>query len=447
VAEDTGAVADGLPDVYRESVRRVDLEGLSADLKLHVGLGDFTDDLPVSDLVFLLVAASDDVANLDTDVCVRFTERLLEILVLQGAGRSFDSVQQFVRATEEVLNRCAERGAEVWSGYLLLSRFHGMRADGRTGRYRALRAAADAAHRPRAAILCLLHIAQFHIDFSEYSLAVRTIDTAYRIAFDDDAADLLVLIEAHRGIAQYYRSHRRAAAHFAAVLSLTEDGPMTDEFRDAKRLAHHYLGRILAERSSSGPAGLKHLIVSWERYGDPTADAKELGYHHLRVGEVLVRLGAGSQAELHFGLASQAFQDLQEATGLAHLYFARSQFFLRSPDRVDAVAAAESELRQAIAVSTAEGFSRGLVLFNVQLTMLYLRDLRLRPALGTFSAAVRALLHSEGDGLTSFLLFVRSRLASVGGQAKPDVDSSWSGICPCRHHGGADGLGLDSETL
>jgi hypothetical protein len=292
----------------------------------------------------------------------------------------------------------------------------------------------------------LLHIAQFHIDFSEYAAAMRTLDTAQRIAFDDDAADLLVLIEALRGVAQFYRSHRRAEAQFAAVLSVAEDGPMSDELRDAKRLAHHYLGRILAERSDSGPAGLRHLVVSWERYGDPTSDAKELGYHHLRVGEALVRLGAGSQAELHFGLASEAFQDLHEATGLAHLYCARSRLFLHLPDRVDAVAAAETELRRAIAVAAAEGFSRGLVLFNVQLTVLCLKDLRLGSAVGAFSAAARALLRSEGDGPASFLLFVRSRLASFGVQTKPDADGSWNRICPCHRHGGADGVGLVSET-
>jgi hypothetical protein len=273
--------------------------------------------------------------------------------------------------------------------------------------------------------------AQFCIDISDYRRAHLILDRCDRvIATSSKQHPYSRRLAAVRGTAFFYRDENRAMECFRQAMMAPGELASPDDHL-ATAVAIHFIGRIQHSKGNHASA-LAHLVLA-ERLKEVVAiEGTQVGFFHLRVGEILLGRGRRDQGLAHFEEAGRIFHTVrQRSSAEAQLDAMLAQVARKDGD----LNRAALLLSRAVESARRDDFVRGELVF---LWWLLLIQIRIKPsaAARTATRATRLAVSRELGGLRWLIRQIRSRISSRTG---PSIDSE-PVSCPCPLH---DALPMD----
>ncbi|RKN51217.1 hypothetical protein D7223_05830 [Micromonospora endolithica] len=371
--------------------------------------------------------------GLDSPRFIEYLDRIIDRMNNEGAGADFRNRQEFMDLLERTIDKLRSQGRPTSNLLLALARYHGLLAGRAEARLACIESAIeDSEGRVEDRVRALLALVELYVEGSKYSQARSVLDQCERLAATTPAGRMLMpLIIAQQGIICFYDDHTRALSHFRRVAELAGGDHMpTRDCHRALALSNHFSGRICAAGGRYVEA-LQYLVDGQRHKESVAQEHKQLGYYHLRLGEILLNLGQVSLAKQHLEHSGALFERMQEwGSAKAQLNAALARVKAHEGD----VVTAQRLLRSAIDASVRDGFQRGRLKYAVDLGRLQLVSGQVLAGVSTLLSVARIALGTDNrESLQMMLLFVRdSRRISIRRHARTGDQRGYG--CPCDMH-------------
>lgn len=353
-----------------------------------------------------------------------FTERLVQVVTNLGRDGEFPEDTQFLQLIEQVATVLHEHDQSTVDILLECARYSASASVGSARRValidRAVAEARDDDERLRA----LRVKALFCIDISGYGVAHLILDRCDAMIANSPEHPFRQQLAAARGTAYFYRDEVRAMECFRQAVTPPGELASADDHL-ATAVALHYTGRIELSRGHHAQA-LACLVLA-ERIKEVVAiEGTQVGFFHLRLGEILLDRGRRDQGVSHFEEAGRIFHTVRQRSSAEAQLDAALARLARIDGDLDR---ATFLLNRATESARRDNFVRGELLFLSQLLMVQLRTKPLAAARTVIRAAHLATSRELG-GLRWVTRQIRSRTSS---RAAPPADGP-SISCPCPLH-------------
>jgi tetratricopeptide (TPR) repeat protein len=350
--------------------------------------------LGVDSLVAILEKAVEgDSAHYD-DELISYVGALVEVLANVGRGNQPHREEGLVELFEATLTQLFARGSRTADIRLMLARYSSALSNGGRQRFGIICAAIGESRDTDEKLRAVLVLAKYYIDISDYNNAYRYLDECEALA-EEARNGALEAFDIHttRGIGLFYNDIRLARRSLARGVSF-ELAPHYPTVCRATATALHYLGRIQATRGDHTGA-LIFLVAAQHFKGTLNLESAQLGYYHLRTGEILVAAGNTHAGKDHLVHAGRLFHNVHHrSTAEAQLNSTLAGIAAAEGD----AGRAEKLLHDAVASARRDNYPRGELLFTLQILLVQLRR-------GAVAAAIK----------TAFRLMKIARGAEYGG--------------------------------
>ncbi|ADJ44191.1 hypothetical protein AMES_2368 [Amycolatopsis mediterranei S699] len=400
---------------------------------LRTALADGQFPMRVDSLVAVLrTATKGDSARYD-DELVPYVGALVEILANVGRGNQPHREEGLIELFETTLTQLHARGNRTTDIRLLLARYSAALSNGGRRRLEIIRSAISESRDADEKLRAVLVLAKYHIDISDYDAAFRYLDECEALA-EEAGTGRFEIYDVHttRGIALFYNNIRLARHSLARGVSceLASSSPAVCR---ATASALHYLGRIQATRGDHRGA-LTHVVAAQHIKDTLNPESGQLGFFHLRTGEILLAAGNTSAGKDHLREAGRLFHDVHSrSTAEAQLNSTLAGVAAAEGN----TAAAEKLLHEALASARRDNYPRGELLFSLQIFLLQLRRGTLIAAVKTATGVIGVVRRTEPGEWR--WIFRRVRVSSFafllaflrpGKRAEPPSPPQ----CPCPIH-------------
>jgi tetratricopeptide (TPR) repeat protein len=378
--------------------------------------------------------AHERAAGLQDGSLAAYAAQLVQVVTNLGRGIEFPEDGEFLALIEQValaLGRHRHSTVDLW---LECARYVAQTSVGSARRAAMIDRAIAEAHDDDERLRALRTKASYYIDISAYRDAHRALDRCDAIVAADTATPGIryhtYQLAATRGVVYFYRNEKLALEYFRRAIASPGDLD-NGEARTATAGAIHFTGRIQLARGHPS-AGLACLILA-ENLKEPAAiEGTQVGFYHLRVGEVLVDHRMRDQGMWHFEQAGRTFHAVrQRSTAEAQLDAALARV-ARADGDLDR---ARALLDRAIQSARRDAFIRGEVMFRMQMIPLQLRTKPLAAVASAFRIAQLTGAH-ERSSIPWLIRQLRRHATGLFGTRAPLRQIS----CPCPAH---DALSTD----
>lgn len=361
-----------------------------------------------------------------------FAERLVQVVTNLGRDGDFPEDAQFLRLVEQVVTVLHRNGQSTVGILLECARYTASASVGSARRIALIDRAVVEARSDDERLRALRVKALFYIDISDYRNAHLILDRCdAMIVTSSQPHPYLRQIAAARGTAFFYREEIRAMECFRQALMEPGELESPDDYL-ATAVALHFIGRIRLSKGDHASA-LACLVLA-ERLSEVVAiEGTQVGFFHLRVGEILVGRGRRDQGLSHFEQAGRIFHTVrQRSSAEAQLDAALAQLARADGDFERAALL----LGRAVESARRDGFVRGELVFLWRLLLVQIRTKPLA-AVRTATRATRLAVSRELGGVRWLIGQIRSRTFGRAGQS---VGSAPLVSCPCSLH---DSMSMD----
>ncbi|UOX93092.1 hypothetical protein MUY14_21640 [Amycolatopsis sp. FBCC-B4732] len=353
-----------------------------------------------------------------------FTERLVQVVTNLGRDGEFPEDAQFLRLIEQVATVLHDNGQSTVDILLECARYSASASVGSARRVALIDRAVTEARDDDERLRALRVKALFCIDISDYGTAHLILDRCDAMIAGSPRHPFRRQLAAARGTAYFYRDEDRAMECFRQAVTPPSELASADDHL-ATAVALHFTGRIELSRGHHEKA-LACLVLA-ERIKEAVAvEGTQVGFFHLRVGEILVSRGEREQGMSHFEEAGRIFHTVRQRSSAEAQLDAALARLARTDGDLDR---AEFLLSRATESARRDNFVRGELLFLSQLVIVQLRT---KPwaAARTVIRAARLATSRELGGWGWLIRQMRSRASS---RAAPPAEGPPIS-CPCPLH-------------
>lgn len=353
-----------------------------------------------------------------------FTERLVTVVTNLGRDGEFPEDTQFLLLIGQVATVLHENDQSTVEILLECARYSASASVGSARRVALIDRAVAEARNDDELLRALRVKALFYVDISDYGNAHLILDRCDSMIANSPEHRYRQQLAAARGTAHFYRDEDRAIACFRrAVTPPSELASAEDHLATA--VALHFTGRIELSRGHHAKA-LACLVLAERVKAKVAIEGTQVGFFHLRLGEILVNRGRRDQGVSHFEEAGRIFHTVRQRSSAEAQLDAALARLARIDGDLDRAALL---LSRATESARRDHFVRGELLFLSQLLMVQLRT-RPLAAVRTVIRAVRLATSSELGGLRWLARQIRSRATS---RATSDAEGPPIS-CPCPLH-------------
>lgn len=239
-----------------------------------------------------------------------FTERLVQVVTNLGRGGEFPEDTQFLWLIEQVAMVLHENDQSTVDILLGCARYSASESVGSARRVALINRAVAETRDDDERLRALRVEALFCIDISDYSNAHLILDRCDEMIASSPEHPFRQQLAAARGTAYFYRDEDRALECFWQAVTPPSELVSADDYL-ATAVALHYTGRIALSRGHHAKA-LASLVLA-ERIKEVVAvEGTQVGFFHLRVGELLLDRGRRDQGVRHFEEAGRIFHTVRQ---------------------------------------------------------------------------------------------------------------------------------------
>lgn len=397
---------------------------------LRTALDSGTLPMRVDSLAGILERALNGDSGYYDDELVSYVGALVGVLANVGRGNQPHREEGLVELFETALTRLSARGNRTTDIRLMLARYCAALSNGGHQRLGIIRAAISESRDADEKLRALLVLAKYYIDVSDYDTAYRHLDDCETLAEEADSGCFEILdVHTTRGTGLFYNDIRLARRSLARGVSLELASSSPTACR-ATATALHYLGRIEANRGDHCGA-LTYVVAAQHLKGTLSLESAQLGFFHLRTGEILIAAGNTDAGKDHLGHASRLFHNVHHrSTAEAQL----NSTFAGLAVAEGNTSRAEKLLYEALASARRDNYPRGELLFGLQVFLVQLRRGALVAAVKIAIGVIKVARRTEFGGW--FWIFRRMRASSFSFSLtflRPKKRGVTPG-CPCPIH-------------